>query len=183
MGKNQIIRNLRREVDHLERESADYRAQIPGALGISISGTDEKLATLELTNDEHLDALQIMIDQARLINADREGRGDEPVAINYVMAVVALLLGAADDDVIDMFAELYSELLERGLPVAPFMAEPAEPEYPEMTEEDLLRVAAYWSAHLDCRPGWMGETCHNLRTGEVSQLVELFHLAIAQAEL
>jgi hypothetical protein len=159
--------------------------ELPDSLGFKIEGSDEKLATLELTNDEHLDALQVMIDQARLINADREDRGGEPVRINYVMAVTALLLSADDQDVIDMFAELYVDMNERGIPLAPFFVEQepvVSPEMPEMTEDDSLRVAAYWNAYLDCRPGYMDDKCHNVSAEEVNELVELFHLAITQGE-
>lgn len=157
--------------------------ELPDSLNIKVQGSDEPIAALELTNDEHLDALQIMIDQALMINADREDRGGDPVRINYVMAMVALLLSADDADVIDMFAELYVELKERNLPLAPFMADekPAEVELPEMTEDDLARVSIYWNAYLDCRPGWM-EQCHNVSADEANEMVELFHLAIAQGE-
>lgn len=155
--------------------------EIPDSLGVKIAGSDEPIASLELTNDEHLDALQVMIDQARLINADREGRGGEPVRINYVMAVTALLLSAADEDVIDMFAELYVDLKERGLPLAPFMAdEPAPVEADEFSEEDLLRLAAYWNSYIDCRPGWMDDRCHNISGEEVADMVQLLHLSLAQ---
>lgn len=155
--------------------------EIPDSLGIKIEG--ETLAVLELTNDEHLDALQIMIDQARLINADREGRGGEPARINYVAAVVALLLSADDEDVIDMFAELYVELKERSLPVAPFMAdEPPVVDDEEFSQEDLLRLAAYWNAFIDCRPGWMDDRCHNISAEEVGEMVILLHMSLAQGE-
>lgn len=158
---------------------------LPDSLGFRVQGSDEQIAALELTNDEHLDALQVMIDQARLINGEREGRGGEPARINYVVAVTALLLSATDADVIDMFAELYVDLKERGLPLAPFMADepaPVEHELPLMTEEDSLRVAAYWNAYIDCRKGWMDDRCHNISAEEVDELVELFHLAIKQGE-
>jgi hypothetical protein len=153
--------------------------QLPDALGVSISGSDEQIVKLEMTNNEHLDALQAMIDRARALNTERDGGG--PVAINYVIAVTALLLSATNQDVIDMFAELYVELEERGVPLASVMPEP-EPVQEELTEDNLTSLACFWSAFLDTRRGWDEEKCHNIQADEVVDLLSFVDVAIAQGK-
>lgn len=104
------------------------------------------------------------------------------MARRHVTATMKLVKGVSDAELIEVFAEVYVELRERKLPLAPFMLDETQPVDEEMTEDDLHRIAAYWNAYIDCRPGWMNEQCHNISAEEVNEMVDLCHLATQQGK-